>query len=119
MAALAAPLGLVVSGPVNIGVSENDHRVPDGVVLRDRTDQVWVPTAAMVVEVRSPGDETYEKFHFYYTRGVEEILVADPAGRDLRLFGRGSAEYERIDASVLLGIPATRIAQDIVWPHPR
>lgn len=119
LAGLAAPLGLVVSGPVNIGLSENDHRVPDGVILRERTDLVWVPTAPMVVEVRSAGDETYEKFDFFYTRGVEEILVADPAGRDLRLFGRGSAEYAQIDASQLLGIPVMRLAQAIVWPHPR
>jgi hypothetical protein len=119
LATLAAPRGLVVSGPVNIGLGENDHRVPDVVVLRQRTDLVWVPTAAMVVEVRSPGDETYEKFGFYYARGVEEILVVDPANGDLRLFGHRAAEYERIDASLLLGAAVTHLAQGIVWPHPR
>ena len=61
-----------VSGPVNIGLSEHDHRVPDAVVVRERLDVVWVPTAAMVVEVISPGDETYAKFDFYDARGVEK-----------------------------------------------
>jgi len=51
-----APPDLVVSGPVNIGLSEQNHRVPDVVVLRNWSDVVWVPTAAMVVEVRFPGE---------------------------------------------------------------
>ncbi len=74
----------------NIGLGEQDHRVPDIVVLRERTNIVWVPTAAMVVEVRSPGDETYENFGFYHVRDVEEILVTDLAERELRLFVRAA-----------------------------
>ena len=105
-----------MSGPVNIGLSEHDHRVPDAVVVRERAKLVWVPTAAIVVEVVSPGDETYQKFGFYHLRGVEEILVADPAKRELRLFRRGETEYELTDSSAVLEASATAIAAGITWP---
>ena len=111
-----APADLVVSGPVNIGLGEQDHRVPDVVVLRARTDVIWVPSAAMMVEVRSPGDETYEEFAFYHARGVEEILVADLADRELRLFARGALEFTSVEASAVLGADLARIAQGISWP---
>ena len=109
--------GLVVSGPVNIGLGEQDHRVPDLVVLRERTNVVWVPTAAMVVEVRSPGDETYEKFGFYHARGVEEILVADVTERAVRLFVRATQAYDQVDTSVVLGADVACIAERLVWPE--
>ena len=112
-----APSDLVVSGPVNIGVGEQDHRVPDGVVLRDWGDIVWVPTAAMVVEVRSPSDETYEKFGFYHARNVAEILVADLAERKLRLFAHAEEAYEPVDTSVVLGVDLARITEAITWPE--
>ena len=113
---LAAPRGFVVSGPVNIGLSEHDHRVPDAVVVRERLDVVWVPTAAIVVEVVSPGDETYQKFGFYHLRGVEEILVADPAKRDLTLFRHGETEFELTDSSAVLEASVAAIAAGITWP---
>ena len=113
---LAAPKGLAVRGPVNIGLSEHDHRVPDAVVVRERAKLVWVPTAAMVVEVVSPGDETYAKFSFYHERGVEEMLVADLAERDLTLFRRGATQYEQTDSSAVLETPVTAIAAGITWP---
>ena len=36
--------------------------------------------------------ETYEKFDFNFTRGVEQTLVKDVAVRVLRLFGRAAAK---------------------------
>jgi hypothetical protein len=39
---------------------------------------VFVPTAAVVVEVVSPGDRTDEEFGFSAAHGVGEIVVADP-----------------------------------------
>lgn len=114
-----APPGLVVGGPANIGSGEQDHRVPDLVVLREPADDtaLWLPTAAMVVEVRSPGDETYAKFGFYYTHGVEEILVADPAERTLLLFVRDPPrQYLQAQDSAVLAVDVARIAGDLTWP---
>jgi hypothetical protein len=51
-------------GPFNLGAL-NDYRVPDaGYVTQVPTD-TFVATAAVVVEIVSPGDETFEKFDFY------------------------------------------------------
>ena len=113
-----APPGLIVGGPANIGSSEQDHRVPDLVVLREPAEDsvLWLPTAAMVVEVRSPGDETYAKFGFYHGQGVEEILVADPAARALQLFVREPAgQYLRIEDSAVLGVNLQEIGRHLGW----
>ena len=39
---------------------------------------MWLPTAALVVEVVSPGDETYDKLQFYACHNVDEVLIVDP-----------------------------------------
>ena len=71
----------------------------------------------MVVEVRSPGDNTYDKSAFYLTRGVEEILVADLTSRELRLLVRDpKREYIEANASQVLQADVARIARDITWP---
>ena len=66
------------SGPLNIG-EPGDYRVPDRAYLRDREMATFVRTAAVVVEIVSPDDETYAKFDFYAARRVEEVIVVDPA----------------------------------------
>ena len=113
-----APPGLVVGGPASIGSGEQDHRVPDLVMLREPADDtvLWLPTAAMVVEVRSPGDETYAKFGFYGAHGVEEILVADPAERELVLFIRDpSRQYVQSSDSAVFGVDVQEMASGLGW----
>ena len=44
-------------------------RVPDGGWLRPGPDQVYLPTAALVLEVVSPGDDTWKKVPFYAKHG--------------------------------------------------
>jgi len=76
----------------------------------------------MVVEVLSPDDETFEKFGFYAAHGVEEILVADPAERTVRLWRLGGADegttrdYAEVDRSDLLDIRADDLRDQITWP---
>ena len=113
-----APSGLIVGGPANIGSGEQDHRVPDLVVLREPADDtlLWLPTAAMVVEVRSPGDETYAKFGFYGAHGVEEILVADPTEQELALFvGDPLGQYQQSEVSAVFGVDVQQLAHDLRW----
>ena len=57
-----------------------------------------LPTAAMVVEVVSPHDESWLKFDHYAAHGVDEVLIADPADRSLHLFVLVDAEYQPADA---------------------
>lgn len=116
------PRGLVGSGPFNLG-EPDDYRVPDRGLHCARSAGVWEATAAMVVEIVSPGDETFEKFGFYAARGVDEILVADPASRIVRLWqlamateAGAAAEYEETDASELLNVTAAELTSAIEWP---
>jgi hypothetical protein len=55
---VARAAGLVTSGDFNLGEHQDDFRVPDLGIHRRAPTGVWVPTAAIVVEVVSPGDET-------------------------------------------------------------
>jgi Uma2 family endonuclease len=79
----AAPREAKVYHQVNvasIGGWPNDYRIPDLVLLLperfaiDRNEYFeGAPTA--VVEIHSPGDETYEKLPFYAGLGVRETWV--------------------------------------------
>ena len=50
--------GLELTGGVGIGAGEDDYRVPDLALHRPGAAEQWHPTAALVVEIISPGDET-------------------------------------------------------------
>ncbi|MBA3619672.1 MAG: Uma2 family endonuclease [Acidothermales bacterium] len=52
--------GLVGTGAFNLG-EPDDYRVPDHGYHHELPTATYVPTAAVVVEVVSPDDETYEK----------------------------------------------------------
>lgn len=120
LAALLRPLaragGLWPSGPLNIG-QPDDYRVPDRAYLRDRDMGTFVPTAAVVVEIVSPDDKTYDKFGFYAARGVDEILVVDPAARSVQWYGRREATMEPTDGSTLLGITGQQLHAALDWPE--
>lgn len=115
----AMAAGFFPSGQFNLG-EPDDYRVPDGGYHRQRLAGVRVPTAAIVVEVLSPGDETYDKFGFYAAHGVEEIFVADPATRSFEIWRRTGPDaltYSQTGTSDLLGVSATDIARSIDWPN--
>ncbi len=116
--ALRAPAksaGLRGSGPINIGQPQN-YRVPDAAYLRTRETALWNPTAAIVVEIPSPNDESRDKFDFYFRSGVEEMLLVDPLERTVEWFVRGPDAFVAADASTLLGITAAGLATEIEWP---
>ncbi len=70
--------GLIPGGSFNLG-EDGDFRVPDlGHYRQAPPEGAYVPTAALVVEVLSPGDETFAEFDFYASHGVEELWVVDP-----------------------------------------
>ena len=112
---LARAAGLVGMGEFNVGESDN-FRVPDMGFVRGVPNQVFVPTAAIVVEILSPGDETWEKFDFYARHGVEEISVVDPRAKQVRWFVLSGGAYEETGASPLLGVTAAGLAGQIDWP---
>jgi len=111
----AEAIGLHGAGPVNIG-HPNDYRVPDRCYLRSTASVVYEPTAALVVEIVSPGDETYRKFDFYFRHDVEELLIVDPDGRRVEWYARGSDGFVPADRSALLDLAAHQLHDEIDWP---
>ena len=102
---------LVPVGVFNLGTADN-YRVPDLGYCRSQPATVFVPTAALVIEIVSPGDETFEKLPHYTAFGVDEVIVVDPDTHTERIF-RGLDEVP--DTSVL-GITAEWLATQLVWP---
>lgn len=116
--ALRAPAraaGLRGSGPINIG-RPGDYRVPDAAYLSTRETALWNPTAAIVVEILSPNDESREKFGFYFAAGVAEMLLVDPLERTVEWFVRGDGGFVPADRSALLDVSTAGLIAEIEWP---
>jgi Uma2 family endonuclease len=111
----ARAAGLVGTGPFNLGHSD-DYRVPDGGLHRGHPRGVFLSTAAVVVEVVSPGDETYMKFGFYSAHQVDELLVADPQNRTARIWQLIDGKYAETGRSDLLDVTAAELTLEIDWP---
>jgi Uma2 family endonuclease len=111
----ARAAGLVGSSPLNLG-RPDDYRVPDQAYLRKPATDVWNSTAAIVVEVVSPGDESYAKLGFYHRLGVEEVLIVDPLRQAVEWHGRNDEGFERTGASRLLAVTEADLAAEIDWP---
>lgn len=119
----AADAGLTVTDEFNLGSSEHDFRVPDGGLHRPGAGGAWLPTAALAIEIVSPGDETWAKLPFYAAHEVEELLIVDPASRsiDWLALSRGGGEdtakpYRAVERSELIDLGVAELAQWIDWP---
>lgn len=109
---------LVATGPFNLG-EPDDYRVPDHGYHHRLPDDVWVESAAVVVEVVSPDDETYAKFDFYAAHGVEELIIADPKDQQIRCYERQGDHYVEAPASHALAVRAEELTLGIDWPTTR
>jgi Uma2 family endonuclease len=79
------------------------NRIPDVVLLtpdRFAIDREYYCEGAptVVVEIRSPGDETWDKMEFYATIGVPEIWVVDRDTRVPQVFLLDEGDYEELPA---------------------
>jgi Uma2 family endonuclease len=102
-------------GEFNIGEQDN-FRVPDGGLFREWEDVVWNPTAALAVEIVSPGDESWDKLPFYAAHRVEELLIVDPATHSVDWLGLEDGEYHPIERSALIDLGPGDLAERIDWP---
>ncbi len=101
----------------NLGDSIDDFRVPDGGLHRPGAGGVWLHTAALVVEIVSPGDETWLKLPFYAAHEVDEVLIVDPAERAVHWLGLADGgEYRPIERSGVIDLGAAELAEHIDWP---
>ncbi len=89
---------------------EMDWRVPDQVYARpDQAIEEGVTGAELVVELRSPGDESYAKLPFYAARHVTEVLIVH-RDRRFELYRLGpDGEYQPVEdgTSAVLGMTFT------------
>lgn len=106
----ARPRGGLVRHEVNLTTpADEDHwtlnyRIPDIVLVSpDRLhidkNEYMAGAPLVVVEVRSPRDETYEKFPFYAGLGVPEVWVfdRDTKAPEIHALGPGPA-YQQLSA---------------------
>jgi Uma2 family endonuclease len=100
----------------NLGESERDFRVPDGGLHRPGGDEMWHSTAALVVEIVSPEDETWQKLPFYAAHGVDEVLIVDPADRSVHWLALAGQEYRETERSGLIELSGADLAERIEWP---
>jgi Uma2 family endonuclease len=118
------PQGGRVNQEVNLTTPEDEaqwthnYRIPDLVLLSpDRfgidKNEYMAGAPLVVVELKSPGDDTYEKFPFYAGLGVPEVWVFDRTTRvpELYTLGPGPA-YQPIPAGPdgWVHSPATGVA---------
>jgi Uma2 family endonuclease len=97
----AAPLGNRVHGPINLaspGGWPSDYRIPDLVLLTpDRFgidhNEYFEGFPTVVVEIRSPGDETMDKMPFYARLGVPELWIIDRDTRRAELYVLRESQY--------------------------
>jgi Uma2 family endonuclease len=125
---VAQQLAVVLDGPAraaglvpmisifNLG-EPNDFRVPDGGIFRPGPDEVYVPTAALVVEIVSTDDKTWEKLGFYAAHKVDELLIVDSQERRVHWLAlQPGGEYREIERSALLALGPVELAEQIDWP---
>lgn len=112
----AKAAGLIPGDSFNVGEPRN-FRVPDGGYHWTCPGTLYVPTAAVVLEVLSPDDETFTKFDFYAAHGVDELLVADPGACSVRCWHLRDGAYVEQPASALLDVSMSTLEAEVDWPR--
>jgi len=107
---------LAAMSEFNIGESEHDFRVPDGGLHRPGASGVWLSTAALVVEILSPGDESWQKLPFYAAHHVDEILIVNPIERTVTWLGLREGVYHPVQRSALIELGRDELAEQLAWP---
>jgi Uma2 family endonuclease len=111
----ARAAGLRAGGSFNLG-EPLDFRVPDLGWHRGSPEALYFDTAALLVEVLSPGDESYRKFDFYARHRVEELWIVDPVECSVRMWVLQDGAYDERTASALLGMTVSDVVDGIDWP---
>jgi Uma2 family endonuclease len=102
-------------GAFNVG-EPDDYRVPDGGLHREAHDELYSATAALVIEIVSPDDDTHRKLDFYAAHRVDELLIVDPRERSVRLLALHADQYRDTGRSALLDLDPVALRARIAWP---
>lgn len=99
--------GNKVHPPINVaspGGWPNNYRIPDLVLVTpgsqgaDRGEYYEGPPT-VVIEIRSPGDESYEKLGFYARLGVPEVWIIDRDTKTPEVYVLDVDHYQKQPAS--------------------
>ncbi len=83
---IATALGLCSFFETGLFRATDDYRVPDQLYCRPNSlSDRGAEGAELVIEIRSSGDETYEKVDWYAARGVCELIIVHAEGRQVEL----------------------------------
>jgi Uma2 family endonuclease len=114
---LADDAGLELTAEVGIGSDERNYRAPDLALHRSAdVEPQWHRTAALVVEIVSPTDKTWDKLDFYAAHHVDELLIIDPGVRAIHWLGLSDGEYRPLERSGLIDLSSDELAARIEWP---
>jgi Uma2 family endonuclease len=99
-----------------IGGWSHNYRIPDLILLKperfaiDR-NEYFEGAPDVVVEIRSPGDETYEKLPFYRDLEVPEVWIIDRDTREpqIHVLKRGRYKLQAAVAEGWVRSPATGV----------
>jgi Uma2 family endonuclease len=117
--------GLVASHETGLFAADDDYRVPDIIASlpSDCSHRGVDGTAELAVELRSPGDESYDKLPWYAARGVAEMLIVDPTTRRFELYrndgGTAVTVTPDADGSVTLDTLGVRLRTVATADGPR
>jgi Uma2 family endonuclease len=116
----AQDAGLEMIGQSNLGESEHDFRVPDSALhpsgtSGDRSEIGQHETAALVVEIVSPNDETWLKLPFYAAHGVQEVLIVDPREHAVHWLALDGDEYRPVQRSGLIELGPEDLIGPLGW----
>ncbi len=89
---------------------------PRSAYHRPGASGVWHSTAALVIEIVSPGDQSWAKLPFYAEHGVDEVLIVDPARRTVSWLALEEGEYRPVERSGLIELGPTTLAEQLNWP---
>lgn len=86
LAPLSKRRGLIASYETGLFRASDEYRVSSQLYCRpEHESERGAEGAELVVEIRSEGDETYDKIGFYAGLGVREMLIVHPQGRWVEL----------------------------------
>lgn len=100
----------------NLGDSIDNYRIPDGGLFVPGTEGIWIHTVPMVIEVVSPGDESWEKLPYFASRVVAEVLIVDPGKRRIDWLTLREDHYEPAERSELIDFGVVELESLFVWP---
>jgi Uma2 family endonuclease len=104
----AKPSGGLVRQEVNLTTLKDEsnwpqnYRIPD-IVMLDASrlsidkNEYMAGAPLVVIEIRSPGDEAYEKLPFYAGLGVPEVWIFDRDTREPELYALKGGTYELLE----------------------